>query len=521
MDMINKTYADRIIHLFVFITLLFFPLYYHNKYADLIQAKYSFFYMTSILMLVAVAMIWLYRFRTTGDKSATSTKAWKTHDYSLMMFWGIALISTLQSDYRYEAFWGNEGRYIGLFLISILVLDFFVISRLWSFNPRVLDAFLIAGMAVCLIGIADFCGIDILGIKENMDVHRWHSYTSTFGNINSYTLYVALVTAVSFGLYVFRDGKGIRNILYYFCMFVSMIALFMGRSDNAYLSLGALFLFSPLVILRRRTWIGRYALALAALLSSVMLVDWIGDTLTRIAPPMDGMFLLLSGFSYLPLVVVGMLAMGIICLRRGIEETQEENVSGKVRVRIWSAFLVVLALLIAFALCDCNLFGNVQRYGSLARYLTFDDEWGSGRGTAWRLALEYYRELPFHRKLVGYGPETFGILMLNHNMELVQSTGTIFDNAHNEYLQYLVTMGIGGLLSYLVFVGMVLKRLVTLTVQKPSALAMAFAIICYLAQAVVNINQPITSPFLWIFLALGIALSNQIERDCKINCVLS
>lgn len=115
MDMINKTYADRIIHLFLFIMLLFFPLYYHNKYADLIQAKYSFFYMASLTMLVAVALIWLYRFRTTRDKSTKPIKAWKSYDYSLMIFWGIALVSTLQSDYRYEAFWGNEGRYTGFF----------------------------------------------------------------------------------------------------------------------------------------------------------------------------------------------------------------------------------------------------------------------------------------------------------------------------------------------------------------------------------------------------------------------
>ena len=34
---------------------------------------------------------------------------------------------------------------------------------------------------------------------------------------------------------------------------------------------------------------------------------------------------------------------------------------------------------------------------------------------------------------------------------------------------------------------------------------MAFAVSCYCVQAVVNINQPMSTPIMWTFLAMGIA----------------
>ena len=51
----------------------------------------------------------------------------------------VCIISTLQSQYLYESFWGNEGRYTGLFLLAIYVITFLFISRFLKLKKRYLN----------------------------------------------------------------------------------------------------------------------------------------------------------------------------------------------------------------------------------------------------------------------------------------------------------------------------------------------------------------------------------------------
>ena len=79
----------------------------------------------------------------------------------------------------------------------------------------------------------------------------------------------------------------------------------------------------------------------------------------------------------------------------------------------------------------------------------FNDKWGSYRGYIWRRVTGLYGELPFVQKIFGHGNESIRSLMDDRFYdEMLQVTGTVYDNAHNEYLQYLVTQGLLGMLSY-------------------------------------------------------------------------
>ena len=61
-------------------------------------------------------------------------------------------------------------------------------------------------------------------------------------------------------------------------------------------------------------------------------------------------------------------------------------------------------------LYDVNIAGNVEKYGSLRKYLLFNDDWGTHRGYIWHLAIRIYQKFPILHKLFGYGPDTFGII---------------------------------------------------------------------------------------------------------------
>ena len=75
--------------------------------------------------------------------SALKPRNWKKTftlaDAGVIAFWAFAGISTLQSEWLYEAFWGNEGRYSGFFLITIYVVFYFIVSRYWNVKMCIRD----------------------------------------------------------------------------------------------------------------------------------------------------------------------------------------------------------------------------------------------------------------------------------------------------------------------------------------------------------------------------------------------
>ena len=114
--------------------------------------------------------------------------------------------------------------------------------------------------------------------------------------------------------------------------------------------------------------------------------------------------------------------------------------------------------------------------------------------------------------MVGFGPETFGILILPKTAN--NPYNELFDSAHNEYLHLLTTVGIAGLICYLGFIVSAIKRGLYIGRNNSYVIAIVFAILCYSIQAVVNLNLPIVTPVFWLF--LGISASNY-ESENAIN----
>jgi len=167
----------------------------------------------------------------------------------------------------------------------------------------------------------------------------------------------------------------------------------------------------------------------------------------------------------------------------------------------------------------------------LSKFLVINDTWGTDRGLNWRLGFTYWRDyLPFVKKLIGHGPDTYYIIMMdNYREEIKAANYNVLDSAHNEYLEYLLTIGLFGLLSYLVVQfstirrtwnqivkelkdsGKIFEENQELSMKKrfhPILTALLFGLIAYLAQAIVNIAVPILYPIMM----LTVSAINQFLR---------
>ncbi len=516
-NLAHEEFPSWPLSLFVLAVLGVFPLVYHNFYVDILAFKYHYYVVCSLLFLViSLAAAALRSIRRGGfnGRSCWSNVAcgrmenWirrlreGSAEMALAVFLLICGISTAASEYFYESFWGNEGRFTGFFLLLIYGLVFFAIHALYRPQRWHLELFLLSSLAVCAIGLLDFAGWDILHFKDWITDQEKAMFTSTIGNINTYTAFVSLSLGASFLLFAMEKNRA-RCLWYLICTIVFFLAIITGRSDNAYLTLGVLFGLSPLYLFRHWRGIRRYAVLLALFVSSLWLVTQMCLYFPA-APDMDGLFRVLAAFPGLGYAAAGLWgAAAVLYAAKGI--TGGQGASAPKRIwRIWLALLLLAAVLLLFALYDANAAGNAARYGALGGYLQFDDSWGTNRGYVWRLALSYYRDFPLGRKLFGYGPDTFGILAVSRSRaEMNQLYHVTFDNAHNEYLQFLVTIGLLGLLAYLVFLAACGLRMLKRSSAEPWRMACLFAVACYLGQAAVNLNVPITAPIMWLLLSLG------------------
>ena len=130
----------------------------------------------------------------------------------------------------------------------------------------------------------------------------------------------------------------------------------------------------------------------------------------------------------------------------------------------------------------------------------------------WIRSLWIFGDASFLEKLFGTGPDTFYFAFSPYFSGLIKYGDSSTNAAHNEYLNYLITIGIAGLASYIAVVGGAVTKAVKTARKNPVAIVFASAVICYSVQAVVNISQPITTPLFIIFIALCEAVGRQKEQ---------
>ena len=408
----------------------------------------------------------------------------------------IAVLSCAASEYRSEAITGATGRYMGLLMLLVIGCAFSFVSRYGRITRNVALIFGASMIFMNAVSLLQYHGYDPFwlyqGTKETVRIN----FMSLVGNKDVYYSYLAL--SVPFAMYLAYDAETLaEKIFWHAAELFSFAGVFACNSEGVFIALLPAFLL--LFFFR-----GKDKAGLLCFLRSVM--TFIGGALVAALIKPD-----LTQFGIIETIVTQTLLKPAVCLAA-------LAAAALIYLAVWKLPLppvffkalriVVIVLLAAAAAGGIGAFvyftfiNKTADIGSLTELLRFDSlYWGNKRGYVWSRLLRIFSGFPLHRKLIGAGEETVQILMENaYGDEMMQKTGMVFDNAHNEFLQYLITMGILGLLSYLLFVFAVLKK----GVKEGGRFCRAAALccVCYLAQSFVNISQPITTPLFFVFLAL-------------------
>lgn len=482
-----------------------FPLFCTDGFFNIRHDRYYFFLALSGILLLFWGITWLG-----GDRKNAIGKLCIT-DWAMLAFLSVCLVSTIFSVSPWDALWGTAGRNNGLLLMAVYVGIYFAVSRYGRPGAWVFAALGIVSAFVSLLTVLNFLSLDPLHMLEELTAADRKVFFSTIGNKNLLSGYLCITLPVLTVLYIEDSRKWLR-VLALCCLAPGFAALMAADSDSGLLGLGV---FAAVYLIRYIRYPGklkRFFLVLTVMLLSARLLQPI-TAIPSLDPKAMSHLQQLFVYSVPGIVLLVAAAAVTVCLELLDRKHPGLELPGWVSVAMIAFFgAVLLAAAVAAAYLTLNPEIPVQ---GLWQHLRLDDTWGTNRGFMWSKTMEIFREFSVGRKLIGSGPDTFYYMFQPYFPQLHKYWTTSTNAAHNEYLNYLITVGLLGASAYCTALISGAVHCFRRMKQFPIGAVYFGAVICYGAQALVSIAQPITTPLLILFLALCAGMSDPCSNPTR------
>lgn len=529
--------TDVVISIYMALILIVMPLYHEEGFKHIGTDKAMFFrraavicggFLVPVLILFGIFKLTLYLQKQKAARKAVGaakmgaietlkkilSAAWgglkngmSSTDYFVLMYGVGVVLSYACSHYKEEAFWGTTGWYMGMIPQLILVISYFMISKVWVRKNRLIMMILPVSAIVFVLGYLNRFGIyPIDMLVENV------SFISTIGNINWYCGYL---TTVFFGgvflLWKKEGEKSWQKLLLMGYVLIGFATLVTHGSSSGLLALAAvvlvLFVLSAADGRRMEAFWLEMCLLSAACLITYLLRRFGILTITL----QEGSVELFTGSAFSLLMTV-VSAIGYIGVKGCNIKTCYPGKAVKVIAGVICAGVaVVFAAYVVVLVLNTGSEGALLASTVLSEnpMFIFSNWWGSRRGLTWRVGLQIFLEqTPLHQ-LFGVGPDCMAAYFYTDgNPDLVTKVNQYFKearltNAHNEWLTILINMGLLGLISYAGIMISAVKRYIGGREHSPVAGACGLCVLAYTVNNMFSFQQSMGVSTLFIILAVG------------------
>ena len=519
MSRIKKLFSvHNIAELGVLLLLCAYPLFVTNYYYNITVSKMSFFAISASLAFFVCSMLTVMKADFSLISSKAALKKLTATDWFMAVFLFACTVSCLISDYRQKAFFGTGGRYMGLLMMIFVVLAYFFISKYYVMRERDLYIFAFAFSVLVAIGVLQFIGFDPFGFLAATPEKYHKNFIATLGNINVFSSYICICSPVAMYNYCFAR-KGIRSVIWLAVSCIGFLALFVCNSDGGYIGYGVAFVACGYMSLRSSDAVKKFFRLAAAFFICGKAFWLLGEKSTLDVREFSVMTQMVIAKQYTYIIIAVFVIISLVLWKLNLPEKLLKA------ARIAYVACAVLAVAaVAAVMVYFSVINTEAQLSGLGKLFRFNDDWGTFRGYAWRWTVTAFSDYPFINKLFGMGEDTLALVLRPLFPEEMRETGLYFDNAHNEFLQYLATVGLVGVISYIGALGTCVVKLLRGTSVFKSAFAVA--VIAYAAQSCINILQPITSPLVFVFIGLVMcrdepanppALSEQTPESVQVN----
>ena len=472
---------------FLVAALCAFPLYI-DKFSNLGVVKF-----TAVCTLCWAFALWLGALRAVGAVPQPGRLPWR-QDTALWALGAVIIsgvVSTVLSLSPEASFWGLGGYYGGCMMVLFTAAGYLAVR---AFAPQSLLNGLTFGVGVTtaivtVLYVLNIFNIDLIGTYADTAVVERAQFFSTLGQKNFCSGFMAFALPLVF--YAFLVARGMRHtVLYGIPAFFGGLALAVVDAEGLALGIGA----AVLVLLCQKIFTTR-TLRRLMVIGMFFFADagWMQYMRTHVYTQ-GGKPILAAFGHYAQLgfaVCAAVWAVLFFALRsREIPLWKAGRVLAAIAVTL-GVVLVVLA----------NFMPGFPSLGKLDGLLVFNDDWGTYRGTAWRITAASWLDQPLWRKLFGVGPGMMHTAVANWAGADITDRMKTFYAAHNEYLELLLTTGVVGLAAWLWFVAAHLRRAAQ-NWLRPGVAPVTLALVSYLAHAVISIRVSMIFPEIMLLFAL-------------------
>ena len=479
--------AERSAAVLLVAALCVFPLYI-DKFSNLGVVKF-----TGICTLCWAFALWLGALAAVGARPLPGRLPWRS-DHALWALGAVVVsgvMSTALSLSPQASFWGLGGYYGGCMMV-LFTAAVYLAARAFA-SQKILN-----GLAFCLgittalvtvLYVLNIFNIDLIGTYADTAVVERAQFFSTLGQKNFCSGFMAFALPLVF--YAFLAARGVRHtVLYGIPAFFGGLALAVVDAEGLALGIGA----AVLVLLCQKDFTTR-TLRRVAVIGAFFFFNagWMQYMRTHVYPQGGKPMLAALGHVgwtgfFVCLAVWAVLYFGL----RGREIPLYK--AGRAVAGVMLLGAVVLALL-------ANFWPGFPSLGRLDDVLIFNDDWGTYRGTAWRITAETWLAQPLWRKLFGVGPGMMHTAVAAWAGADITARMKTFYAAHNEYLELLLTTGVAGLAAWLWFVAVHLRKAAK-NWLRPGVAPVTLALVSYLAHAAISIRVSMIFPEIMLLFAL-------------------
>lgn len=478
-----KDFENMLCKLYIVFLTAVLPLYTGGTYWRLGDTKYMLFRNVTQICLGAWLGAVLIRGVVSLIGGTGCRPRFSAMDLCVLAYGAAALVSAFCSPYGRIPWLGYHEWYMGAVSQCMFVGIYFFVSRS-CFRSRIPVYIGEAALAaVFLIGFANRLSLDPLRLMQDFTYKSWEysHMISTIGNINWFCGFCSVMMGFPVAAYLKSRGRA-EIFLHYIVSVMGLVLLCIQGSDAGPLIAAVCIGVSLLYGLKEKQ-IFRRGLAMAAGMCLVMatyanIVKRLG-TEVMAAVPADGIGLDRMAWN-------GWWVVGIILLiLTAVFGRLSRDTAGKVGMALMvSGGLAVAVLAVAYAL-----------------RMPGGDGWGSGRGGLWKFAWQGFAKGGFRQKLVGAGPDCFAeyIYSTLPASQLTPTegfwTGTIYANAHNEWLNTLVNLGVIGMVA--------LAGIYICSIGRYRKLPLGMLVIAmYGVNSLISFQQVLSTPLLFMVLGL-------------------
>ncbi len=491
---------NAVVNYYLVLMFTVFPLFFTNSFTNIRHDKYYLFLGLSTAVIVVGITAFLLNYFNNEMNEDKWYKSLSVTDIALGAFVLVCVVSTVFSDYTLSCVSGEQGRNVGLIFIIAAALVYAVISRLYIQKDYVF--FFMAGgsLAVYILAVLNFFYIDPLSIYSGYGEEIINDFTSTIGNKNIMSAFCCLTIPLFMVMYMNTKNRYLK----YTCLLsagAGFSAMLCADSESGFLGLVPAAALILLYYSRRAVMVRKFFTVLCAMFICAKLLS-IFPLFTDNNKKDLGTIQKFFVYGNLSYVLIGAALAAALIMFFIERKTVDKKLSKAVPITLSVIYALVLGVIAALFI-RYSFFDTESKLEGIMTFFRYNEKWGTHRGFMWIKSWEIFKSGGIKNALTGYGPDTFYYAFAPYFSELSDKFGDSSTNcAHNELLNYLITTGFLGLSAYLTFVVSAIARAVKSAEKSFLAIVFAAPVLCYLIQSIVNISNPIVTPFLFIYIGL-------------------